>query len=175
MQRSDNRRSAISERFRAPTLNQAFCWREPTPCQHQPGLSLRTAVRVEPAVEVARVGLDGAHADEELGGDPAVALAGGYELKRLELPLAQVGHVFHSPFWSIPCPGVRAGNLSAGDERASRPRCRSPRGPKENEEDGRADQKVQDGAELRIRARDHPVSHVVHGIPGGMAEESGGN
>src|SRR5918998_613650 len=89
MQRSDNRRSAISERFRAPTLNQAFCWREPTPCQHQPGLSLRTAVRVEPAVEVARVGLDGAHADEDLGGDPAVGLAGGYELEHLELPLVQ--------------------------------------------------------------------------------------
>src|SRR3712207_132365 len=70
--RSDNRRSGVSERLRAPTLQQAFCWREPTPCQYQQGLSLRTAVRVEPAVEVVEVGLAGAHADEELGGDPAV-------------------------------------------------------------------------------------------------------
>jgi hypothetical protein len=29
------------------------------------------------------------HADEQLGGDPAVTLAGGYELKHLKLPLAQ--------------------------------------------------------------------------------------
>src|ERR671916_3403486 len=87
--RSDNRRSAVSERFRAPTLNQAFCWRESTPCQYQLGLSLRTAVRVELAVEVVDVGLYGAHADEKVFGDPAVGFAGGYELENLELPLAE--------------------------------------------------------------------------------------
>ena len=50
---------------------------------------LRAAVRVELAVEVVEVGLDGAHADEELGGDLAVGLAGGYERKDLQLALAQ--------------------------------------------------------------------------------------
>src|SRR3712207_7658479 len=38
---------------------------------------LCAAVRVELAVDVVDVGLDGAHADVEFGGDPAVALAGG--------------------------------------------------------------------------------------------------
>src|SRR5919107_5462361 len=57
----------------------------PGPCHR-----LRAAVRVELAVEVVEVGLDGAHADEELGGDLTVGLAGGYELKDLALALAQV-------------------------------------------------------------------------------------
>lgn len=35
------------------------------------------------------VGLDGAHADEEIGGDRAVGLAGGYELEDFSLALAQ--------------------------------------------------------------------------------------
>jgi hypothetical protein len=56
----------------------------PGPCHR-----LRAAVGVELAVEVVDVGLDRAHADEELLGDPAVALAGGDELKHLKLPLAQ--------------------------------------------------------------------------------------
>src|SRR5919107_1512362 len=50
---------------------------------------LCAGVRVELAVEVVDVGLDGPHADEELGGDPAVTLAGCYELKHFELPLAE--------------------------------------------------------------------------------------
>jgi hypothetical protein len=50
---------------------------------------LRTASRVELAVDVVDVGLDRAHADEELGGDLAVGLASGYELKDFELTLAQ--------------------------------------------------------------------------------------
>ena len=50
---------------------------------------LCAGARVELAVEVVDVGLDGAHADEELGGDPAVTLAGCYELKHFELPLAE--------------------------------------------------------------------------------------
>ena len=43
---------------------------------------------VELAVGVVDVGLYGAHADEELGGNLAV-LAGGYELEDFELSLAQ--------------------------------------------------------------------------------------
>jgi hypothetical protein len=50
---------------------------------------LRAAVRVEFAVEVVEVGLDGAHADEELCGDPAVGLARGHELEYLMLAPAQ--------------------------------------------------------------------------------------
>src|ERR671917_780167 len=50
---------------------------------------LRAAVRVELAVEVVDVGLDRAHADEQLGGDPAVTLAGGYKLQNFELAPAQ--------------------------------------------------------------------------------------
>src|SRR5688572_21208860 len=50
---------------------------------------LCAAVGVELAVEVVDVGLDRAHADEELCGDPAVTLAGGDELKHLKLAPAQ--------------------------------------------------------------------------------------
>src|SRR5215207_1188043 len=50
---------------------------------------LCTAARVELAVDVIDMGLDGAHADEELRRDLAVGLADGYELENFELPLAQ--------------------------------------------------------------------------------------
>ena len=50
---------------------------------------LRAAVRVELAVGVVDVGLDGAHAHEELRRDPAGGLAGGYELENFELAPAQ--------------------------------------------------------------------------------------
>ena len=47
---------------------------------------LSAAVGVELAVEVVDVGLDRAHADEKLGGDPAVTLAGGYEPEDFQFP-----------------------------------------------------------------------------------------
>lgn len=53
------------------------------------------------------------------------------------------------------------------------------RGPrlrhKKDEEDGYANQEVQDGTELRIRTRDHPVPNVVDGVPGGVAKEADGH
>ncbi len=42
---------------------------------------LRAAVGAKLPIEVVDVGLDGAHAHEKLGGDPAVGLAGGYDPK----------------------------------------------------------------------------------------------
>src|SRR5919112_4582678 len=67
----------------------------PGPCHR-----LRAAVRVELAVEVVDVGLDGAHADEQLGGDPAITLAGGYKLQNFELAPAQG---FGKPLCRRPC------------------------------------------------------------------------
>ena len=45
---------------------------------------------VELAVEVVYVGLDRADSYKELRGDPAVALAGGYQPEDFELPFSQV-------------------------------------------------------------------------------------
>src|SRR5829696_7908191 len=54
--------------------------------------------------------------------------------------------------------------------------CRGPRLPhEEDEEDGRAQQEVKDGTELRVRTRNYPVSHVVDGVPGCVAEEGEGH
>jgi hypothetical protein len=39
---------------------------------------------------------------------------------------------------------------------------------------GRANQEIQDSAELRIRTRDHPVLHIMDGIPGSVADEGEG-
>ena len=50
---------------------------------------LSAAVGVELAVEVVEVGLYGPHADEQLGGDLAVILARGYEMKDFRLPFGQ--------------------------------------------------------------------------------------
>src|SRR5215203_186578 len=65
-----------------------------------PRCRLRAAVRVELAVEVVDVGLDGAHADEEFRGDPTVGLAGGYMPEVLELPLAGAYLLFKEPIAS---------------------------------------------------------------------------
>jgi len=40
-----------------------------------------------------------------------------------------------------------------------------------HEEDGRAQQEVHNGTELRIRTRHHPVSQIVVSVPGGVAED----
>jgi hypothetical protein len=50
---------------------------------------LRAAARPQLAVEVVEVSLDGAHADEELSGDPTVGLARGHELEYLVLAPTQ--------------------------------------------------------------------------------------
>src|SRR5918998_4684675 len=56
------------------------------PC---PGNGLGAVVRAELAVDVARVGLDGAHGDEEVSGDLRVGLARGEEAQHLQLSRAQ--------------------------------------------------------------------------------------
>ncbi len=40
-----------------------------------------------------------------------------------------------------------------------------------HEEDGRAQQEVHNGTELRVRTRDYPVSQKVVSVPGGVADE----
>lgn len=53
------------------------------------GYCLGAAARPQLAVEVVDVGLDVTNADKQLGGDPTVTLAGGYELEDFQLPFTQ--------------------------------------------------------------------------------------
>src|SRR5215216_7853296 len=52
--------------------------------------------------------------------------------------------------------------------------CRGPRRLR-HEEDGRAQQEVKDGTELRVRTRDYPVSQIVVSVSGCVAEEGEGH
>jgi hypothetical protein len=55
--------------------------------------------------------------------------------------------------------------------------CRGPRRLRDDEyeEDGRAQQEVKDGTELRVRTRDYPVSQIVVSVLGCVAEEGEGH